>query len=287
MKKFAIYSALVGDYDTILQPAVVDEEFDYFIFSNDIHTDKVGVWNILPIDYINSDPVKIARWVKTHPDKLLPTYEATLWIDANIQINSSALYSRFHELHSNPQTLVSAIMHPRFDCIYKEMFYLILNHYEHENVILDWGHKLSKDNYPRNNGTTETGLLYRRQCDQTASMNKTWWDAIEQFSRRDQLSFYYALWKSKITNRAFFDDGTTVRNNDAVKYYNHHISSGKYIIWKKDEAWLCRYAERNPNKTKKIEDLYYWIYSTSHPHFWAKTWGLIYRVMDVFHRVFK
>ena len=287
MKKYAIYSALVGDYDTVLQPVVVDEEFDYFIFSNDIHTQKVGVWNILPINYTNGDPVKNARWVKTHPDKLLPAYEATLWIDANIQINSSALYSRFHALHSNPQTLVSAVIHPQFNCIYEEMIYLLLNHYEHENVILNWGRKLSKEDYPRHNGTAETGLLYRRQCDQTASMNRIWWDAIEQFSRRDQLSFYYALWKSGITNRAFFDDGTTVRNNDAVKYYNHHNSSGKYIVWEKDEAWLCRYAERNPDKTKTISDLYYWVFSTSYPIFWAKLFGLYFRVTDVIHRTFK
>ncbi|MBR5328436.1 MAG: hypothetical protein IKV31_07870 [Paludibacteraceae bacterium] len=43
-KKYAIYTAMVGGYDEIMQPTVIDDRFDYILFSNDIKEDRVGVW---------------------------------------------------------------------------------------------------------------------------------------------------------------------------------------------------------------------------------------------------
>lgn len=43
MKKFVIYSVLVGNYDDVLQPAVIDDRFDYILFSNDINENNMGV----------------------------------------------------------------------------------------------------------------------------------------------------------------------------------------------------------------------------------------------------
>ena len=52
-KKYVIYTAMVGGYDEIMQPMVVDDRFDYILFSNDIKEDRVGVWQVLPIAYSN------------------------------------------------------------------------------------------------------------------------------------------------------------------------------------------------------------------------------------------
>ena len=35
-KKYAIYTAMVGGYDEIMQSKVVDDRFDYILFSNDM-----------------------------------------------------------------------------------------------------------------------------------------------------------------------------------------------------------------------------------------------------------
>ena len=165
MKKFAVFTAIVGNYDTILQPHVIHEDFDYYIFSNDIREREKGIWNIRPIEYYNPDPVKIARWVKTHPHILLSEYKASLWLDANIQINSHELYKRCIDLYRDTRIKLSSIPHPEHDCIYDELFDMLINHYEHESVILGWGHILRKEKYPRHIGTVESGLLYRRHHD--------------------------------------------------------------------------------------------------------------------------
>ena len=49
MSKYVIYSALVGAYDTIFQPEVVDDRFDFVLFTNEVKEDHVGVWKIRPI----------------------------------------------------------------------------------------------------------------------------------------------------------------------------------------------------------------------------------------------
>ena len=88
MNKFAIYTACIGGYDNILQPKVIDERFDYFLFTNDVKEESVGVWQVRKVAYSNPDMTRIARYVKTHPEELLPEYEATLWLDSSLQIIS-------------------------------------------------------------------------------------------------------------------------------------------------------------------------------------------------------
>ena len=75
MNKFVIFTAVVGNYDEILQPKVVDDRFDYILFSNDIKEKNIGVWQVRPINYINEIQTKIARWVKTHPEEYMDRCE--------------------------------------------------------------------------------------------------------------------------------------------------------------------------------------------------------------------
>jgi hypothetical protein len=74
MSKYVIYSALVGAYDTIFQPEVVDDRFDFVLFTYEVKEDHVGVWKIRPIVYQNADSTRVARYVKMHPEDLLPEY---------------------------------------------------------------------------------------------------------------------------------------------------------------------------------------------------------------------
>ena len=55
MKKIAIYTAVIGGYDDIRQPKVVDERFDYYLFTDHIETDFIGVWRLMSIPYSNPD----------------------------------------------------------------------------------------------------------------------------------------------------------------------------------------------------------------------------------------
>lgn len=43
MNKFVIYTAIIGNYDEILQPQVIDDRFDYVLFSNEIEKMSDGL----------------------------------------------------------------------------------------------------------------------------------------------------------------------------------------------------------------------------------------------------
>ena len=115
-KRYVIYSAMVGAYDDILQPKVVDERFDYILYCNEIKEKRVGVWEVRPIQYHNEDNTRICRYVKTHPEELLKEYEVSVWMDSNIHILTDYLYQRVTEMDKE-DVLFSAMWHPVRKCI--------------------------------------------------------------------------------------------------------------------------------------------------------------------------
>lgn len=219
MNKFAIYTAVVGNYDEIRQPLVIDSRFDYYLFSNTISEKQIGVWQIKPIEYTNSDQVKIARYVKTHPETLLPEYTATLWMDANIQIASAWVYNRFLELYQG-EVQVAVCKHPHRDCIYEELCVVCASSIESLNVGRNWILYLEEQKYPKHNGLYETGVIYRRNRDSVKEMDLIWWFYIDSFSRRDQLFFNYVLWKLGL-RIVFFIEEETIRTSQHFLCVSH------------------------------------------------------------------
>lgn len=280
MKDFVVYTAVVGPYDDFIQPQVVDERFDYVLFSNEIDEHNIGVWKVMHFQYENSIQTKVARWVKTHPEELLPEYKASLWMDANIQIATSWIYDRFIELYQTG-ILVSSIKHPTMDCAYDEMFYMILGHYEYEDVILKWGKELRRAHFPRHFGLAETGITYRKNDPVVRKIDKLWWNSIDHFSRRDQISFTYSLWKYGLSFIPFLPEGENVRQTDYVHYISHKNVKGKYLMWNHWEAWLCRYSERNPREEGKIKEIYYHIFGYPSPKIMSFVLGQCYRLKSI------
>ena len=254
MNKFAIYTACIGGYDNILQPEVTDERFDYFLFTNDVKEEKVGVWQVQKVEYTNPDMTRIARYVKTHPEELLPEYEATLWMDANVQIISTWVYERFIELYEQG-TRVACIQHPERDCIYDEAYkvssYTIFGALEHEKIALVWCRKIWKEKYPMHRGLYETNILYRKKTSLVKNVNNTWWKCINKYSKRDQLSFNYSLWKNGIVENCYFlPEGEHAQNSSNVKYISHqHVSQRKQIRLNLFERIRYRYKSIQPERS--------------------------------------
>ena len=179
MKSFVVYSAIIGKYDEILQPLVVDERFDYVLFSDILIEGQQGVWQVKRVDYSNPINAKVARYVKTHPETLLPEYEASLWLDANINIVGREIYDRFVNLFENG-TLVASVKHLAYDCVYNEMFSVLDFRYESEEVVVNWGRELRKRCFPKHAGMFETGLMYRRHSSGAVKeLDAIWWKYIQ------------------------------------------------------------------------------------------------------------
>lgn len=258
-KKYVIYTAIVGNYDKVKQPLVVDNQFDYILFSNDIKEDRVGVWQVRPIKYTNPDNTRVCRYIKTHPEDLLYGYDFSIWMDASMQICTSYVYEIVQKLNDEG-ILISSMWHPARDCIYEEAFAVIHGMIEHEHIVIPWCHKLYRERYPRNNGLCETGFLFRKHIDIVKQFNLLWWQCIEQYSKRDQLSYNYALWKLNLPCHLFFGEGKNVRNTEYIRLVTHQNITLNHCTIDKNEAWLMRYCWKQKEKIEEIEELYYKLY---------------------------
>lgn len=278
MKRFAIYTAIVGNYDGIQQPIITDDRFDYILFSNDAKETSVGVWQVRPINYDNDDKIKIARWVKTHPEQLLEAYEFSVWMDANIQIKTDYIYKRTVELFDK-KDLISTVIHPIRNCIYKEMFVVYDLGLETENTLLNWAKVLHRNEYPHNNGLHETNIMYRIHSQSVVEkLDGFWWRCIDKYSRRDQLSFNYVLWKLNINCCSMLPNGQSAFNSDDFNYISHTNSKRKFFDRNTDFSLLRRYYLDLPEKKSEIENVYYKIFNLRFPKFWAWVYGLYYRI---------
>lgn len=279
MNKFVIYTAIIGNYDEILQPQVIDDRFDYVLFSNENRENRVGVWQVRPIAYVNDIQTKIARYVKTHPEELLPEYDASLWMDANIVICDKSVYDCFIKKYDS-NVLVATMKHTLWNCVYDEMFSVLCCRFEHEKTALKWGQKLRKDGYPKNNGLCETGVFYRRHSDvKVQDFDKIWWASINDYSRRDQFSVNYALWSCGLEFEFFISEKENVYNSSVFSHVEHEGHIPQLIKWRGTEAWLIRYCMKKPEKKTKIRELYYKIYGCKFPEIMAFVLGQFYRIV--------
>lgn len=283
MNRYAIFTAITGDYDDIMQPKTIDERFDYILFSDTLTERRIGIWQVRPIPYNNSNLIKKARWVKCHPSELLPEYSSSLWIDASICPTSPLLYERYLSLEESPE-IMAAIKHPERDCAYEEMLAIIKRGFEHEKVVLKWGHFLRYEHYPRHNGLTETNILYRKHCLEIENMDCFWWHCIEQYSRRDQLSFDYCLWKSGISYTPLLENNETAWNSNLVEYHPRHKKPSRKEVAKRKEGWIARWSSHSPGRSQRAVDLYYHICGLPCPTIAATIIGQYLRLTDIVKR---
>ena len=277
MNKFVIYSAIIGNYDELLQPLVVDPDFDFVLFSNDIHEKQIGVWQIRPIKYQNEIQTKIARWVKTHPEVLLPDYESCLWIDARELIKSDLIY-RVIKFYTKSKVLIATHDNPELSCIYQEMLSMMLQNKETEQTTIKWGSYLRSEDYPRWIGTNETGLLFRKHSEPLVQdFDRLWWWCIDKYSRRDQFSFHYVLWKLNIECYNILPPDIDVRHSEHIEVKDH-LSTVTLTNDCSNSGQLIKYYRKHVNERQEIENVLYWIYGRSSPFFWYTFIGLFYRI---------
>lgn len=279
--RYCVYTAITGDYDEILQPKVVDNRFDYILFSDNLSERQEGVWQIRPIPYQNCNLVKMARYVKCHPTELLPDYVSSLWIDASICLVSPEIYERYIALESSSD-IMAAIKHPERNCAYEEMLAVISRGFEREKTILKWGRFLRRAHYPRNYGLTETNMLYRKHIKAIMDIDLLWWQCIERYSQRDQLSFDYCLWKTKTYYTPLLENNETAWNSNIAEYHPQHKNAKrKNVATKTKEGWIARWSSHAPGRDNRAADYYYHVCGLPCPTFAAYVMGQWLRLSDI------
>lgn len=278
MKEFVIYTVLVGGYDDVLQPKVVDDRFDYVLFSNDFKETKQGVWTVREIPRIvENDNKRLSRYPKTHPETLLADYKASLYIDANIQILDQWVYDRFIELYNqNIEFAGIQLVLTGRDCIYEHSFDMCQALLEHDYVAIRQCHRLHELGFPRHFGLNENNVLFRIHSDKMKATDEEWWDWILNYSSRDQFSFMYCLWKNGVPLNYFLPEGEDTRNGEHFRLVNHDGDANviKTKIIKRGLIEKLRIKSKTFN-TDKYRHQWLSLYKSSRPVTYLYLKGLV------------
>ncbi len=230
--KGVIYTCITGGYDNLIQHNYQDLNWDYICFTDNEDLLKqrvVGHWTIEPLRFSLLDNVRNARWHKTHPHKLLSKYEYSIWIDGNINITGSLLFDKAKKC-INENRILSVHQHPLRNCVYDEAIACMALKKDKKEIINTEIAVLKQLGFPENMGLNETNIMFRfhnhKKC---IAIMEDWFEFIEKYSRRDQLSFNYVVWKNKYEMVNFLGP-CDVRHNPMnfliVKSDNHN---GSYV----------------------------------------------------------
>ena len=240
-----IYTSIVGNYDTLPQPVVVDESFEYVCFSNDISQDKAGVWQVRPIPYSNSDKTRLSRYVKLQPHQVLQDYDISVWMDANIRILDGEFYRIVND-RIDSGVLMAQVPHPHRDCVYEE----ISECYRDLRIglcdALRQRRHLKKTGFPRHFGMMENNLILRRHNDPVVRrLSDEWWKEYLAYSIRDQLSLMPVCWRLGFRPELLLGEGLNARNVPYLEIIRHpgrsSVTNLKGIRrWPKKVQWKYR-----------------------------------------------
>jgi hypothetical protein len=112
------------------------------------------------------------------------------------------------------------------DCIYEEAAQCIRDRRDDPDVIEAQVRRIRASGYPANAGLVETNVLITRPNDpRIVDFMTSWWREIDNGSRRDQLSFNWALRGRDLQIGYLGEKGESTRNHPGWELHRHnHIA---------------------------------------------------------------
>jgi len=194
MKKFVLYTARFGIMRKIHVPEISIPDVDRFCFTDlDIKNDFYQIRR-MSLDPLAS--IRKQRWVKICiPDEIFDNYEYSVYVDCKRAsvIDFEWLLS-FMESESDFVTR----RHKTRDCVYDEGRVCIEKIKDDEATILKQLNFYQNEGYPIHNGLHYSFILLRRHTENMKMFSMLWWEQLEKYSYRDQISLPYVAWKHRM-----------------------------------------------------------------------------------------
>lgn len=218
-----IYTCIIGDSDNVLEPNHITPGWDYVCFTNNKNLSS-KYWTIKPFTKLY-DNNRAAIHIKVNPDKYLPEYDLSVWVDGNISVNIDL--DEFVESHLHTNSVLAISMHPDRNCVYEEIEAGRLMKTDSLSMLNFYNDKLKREKYPEQNGMVQSNIIIRKHNDiKLIEFSKRWWQNILSFSKRDQLSFNYVMYNFPISYNLFSAD-VLVKEFSCYKHSNISNANNK------------------------------------------------------------
>ena len=243
MNSKVVYTALFGKEHVLHDPspdANVDG-FDFVCFTDNPDL-KSYVWEIILVPATYADATRNSKKPKLLPHRYLPQYEISIWIDADVQVTGDLNQLVDDHLGDDnyavfDHTYCSGINSR--NCIYKEAEFI--HHLANtKQVYKDDLHVIDRqmgrykqEGYPAENGQARNTVIVRRHNQlPVIDAMELWWTELKHGSKRDQLSFNYAAWKTGLR----------------FHYIPENIDDNPWVELKKRWRQLKRREQRKANE---------------------------------------
>ena len=193
MKKFAFYTAAFGRLGKSRTPELTVPDTDRFFYTDLDINDNFYQMRRMDLDYLS--PVMRQRFIKICiPDEIFDNYEYSLYVDRKHPIKIDFDYF-LSCLEPGSDFATRLHRYKRRICIYEEGKVCIEKGKGNKVDILKQLEFYRKENYPIDNGLYATFIVFRRHTKRLKEFSRLWWEQLERYSFRDQISLPYLAWK--------------------------------------------------------------------------------------------
>ena len=225
MKKICVYTCITGNYDNIHDVEIEDKKVDFICYTNNKNL-KSDTWKIIYIENEGLNDHQLSRKIKmVGTDYIDKNYDISVWQDASVIWKKEP--SKFVEKYL--EGAFSSFIHNERKSIKEEAKEIIRLRKDNKDIVLKHLKFLEKEKFPDNLGLYEMTVFIKKHNDKTVKETmKIWYETYLKYSKRDQLSFMYAIWK---TNLKVTPIKMNVWNNEWVGHFRHNY---------KEELTECR-----------------------------------------------
>lgn len=234
MTRPAVYTALFGAHDRLVDPVAQDIDVDWICFTDDT-TLRSDVWRVV-VEPPRLDTSRLAaKWHKAVPHEALPEHRHTIWVDASLRIDSSA-FAR-EALAVLGDAGIAAFAHPQLDCIYEEArASKRLPKYDAAAIDAQVAH-YAAEGHPLHWGLWAGGVVARdRDNPAVRELGERWLRECERWTPQDQLSL------------AFLARVLDVRPRTFPHHLHRHGVVDDLVCRLHRWSWFNRLAERRPHR---------------------------------------
>jgi len=185
-----VYTALFGNYDTLLPPLFIDSEWQYIVFT-DRGFDAPAPWQVRVVaPRPHPDARKASRYYFDQSCLVLPEAEYTVMHGANAQLTCPPSFL----LSFLGKNGIAAFKHPHRESVYEEPAVCELLGMDTMAIMQPQVQRYRDEGFSGIPFSTCI-LLIRYNTLALDEFEEMWWGEVEAGSCRDQLSFDYCRWK--------------------------------------------------------------------------------------------
>ena len=227
MKDMVVYKGVFGKPDVFLEPAAPLDGVEAVCYTD---LDFVGesAYRMIHVDLDSLSPPKRNRRVKIWWPEIFDCFDYSLYLDSNVELLVDP-----RELISflDPGSDIAVFRHPDRDCAYHEGRVCMLNRLADPRVMRRQLTDYRADGFPPKFGLWACTVILRNHTAHVEEFNRRWWDEVERYSHRDQVSFPYVVWEMGTQVSEF---PGSLRENELISWRPWDSDSGWFQVQEKE-----------------------------------------------------